>query len=78
MVLELYFYNKRVKGTLNITKYGENIKYNDDKYYYNNDILLNDVVFYLYAKEDIYENGKLIYSKMIKLMNVLLMMVNVR
>ena len=37
--------------------------YNDDKYYYNNDILLNDVVFYLYAKEDIYENGKLIYSK---------------
>lgn len=63
MVLELYFYNKRVKGTLNITKYGENIKYNDDKYYYNNDILLNDVVFYLYAKEDIYENGKLIYSK---------------
>ena len=63
MVLELYFYNKRVKGTLNITKYGDNIKYNDDKYYYNNDILLNDVVFYLYAKEDIYENGKLIYSK---------------
>ena len=63
MVLELYFYNKRVKGTLNITKYGENIKYNDDKYYYNNDILLNDVVFYLYAKEDVYENGKLIYSK---------------
>ena len=38
-------------------------KYNDDKYYYNNDILLNDVVFYLYAKEDVYENGKLIYSK---------------
>ena len=63
MVLELYFYNKRVKGTLNITKYGENIKYNDDKYYYNNDVLLDDVVFYLYAKEDIYENGKLIYSK---------------
>ena len=62
MVLELYFYNKRVKGTLNITKYGENIKYNDDKYSYS-DILLDDVVFYLYAKEDIYENSKLIYNK---------------
>lgn len=62
LVVEINFYNKRVKGILNIIKYGEKINYDKDNYYYDN-ILLDDVVFNLYADEDIYENNKLIYNK---------------
>ena len=62
VILEIVFYNKRVKGILNIFKYGEFINYKNDNYFYKKDFL-NDVVFYLYAEEDIYENNKLIYNK---------------
>ena len=60
--LEIPFYNKRVKGQINITKYGEELKIEDNKYNYN-EIPLEDVIFQLYAKEDIYENKVLIYKK---------------
>ncbi len=61
IIIPIYFYNKRVKGTLNILKYGEKIRY-DNNYSYDK-VLLDDVVFYLYADIDIYENSKLIYNK---------------
>lgn len=60
--LEISFYNKRVKGAINIIKYGEEIVYKDDSYFYK-EIPLEKVVFNLYAKEDIYENGNLIYKE---------------
>lgn len=61
-VLELTFYNKRVKASININKYGEDIIYKNDNYYYKK-IYLSDVIFELYASDDIYENGRLIYDK---------------
>ena len=60
--LEIPFYNQKVKGAINIIKYGEEIVYKDNLYYYK-EVPLEGVVFYLYAKEDIYENSKLIYKK---------------
>lgn len=60
--LEITFYNKPAKGCLNIIKYGEEIIYKDNSYYYK-EIQLKDVIFNLYAKEDVYENGILIYQK---------------
>lgn len=62
MYLEVPFYNKRVKGTINIIKYGEELIIEDNEYYYK-EILLKDVIFNIYAKENIYENEKLIYQK---------------
>lgn len=62
MILEVPFYNKRVKGNIIINKYGEDIVYTDDMYYYK-DIYLDNVYFELYASDDIYENGKLIFDK---------------
>lgn len=61
-ILELSFYNRRVKGKIVVNKYGEDIIYKDNMYYYK-DVFLSDVYFELYAKEDIYENGLLIYEK---------------
>ncbi len=61
-ILEVPFYNKKAKGMINITKYGEEIKYIDNTYYYE-EIPLEGVVLNLYAKENIYENSKLIYEK---------------
>lgn len=61
-VLEVPFYNKRVKGNIVINKYGEDIVYTNDMYYYK-DIYLDNVYFELYAGNDIYENGNLIYNK---------------
>jgi len=60
--LEISFYNKRVKGQINITKYGEEIAIKNNKYNYK-EIPLVNVTFHLYAKDDIYENKVLIYSK---------------
>ena len=60
--LEIPFYNKRVKGQINITKYGEELVIENNKYRYK-EIVLEGVIFHLYAKEDIYENKVLIYSK---------------
>ncbi len=62
VILEIPFYNKIVKGKIVINKYGEEVNYVDNNYYYKN-IMLSDVYFELYAKEDIYENDKLIYKK---------------
>lgn len=60
--LEIPFYNKRVKGTINIIKYGEEVVYKDNNYYYK-EIPLEGVIFELYAKGNIYENGILIYKE---------------
>lgn len=62
IILEIPFYNKRVKGKIVINKYGEDIIYNDNSYYYK-EIFLGDTCFNLYAKDDIYENNNLIYEK---------------
>jgi len=62
VILEIPFYNKRVKGSIIINKYGEDILFKDNMYYYK-DIMLENVLFEVYAGSDIYENGKLIYSK---------------
>jgi len=62
LYLEIPFYNRRVKGAINIIKSGEELKYKDNTYYYK-EIPLEKVIFNLYAKKDIYENGKIIYQK---------------
>lgn len=62
VILEVPFYNKIVKGKVIINKYGEDIKYVDNGYYYKN-IMLEGTEFELSAGEDIYENGKLIYGE---------------
>lgn len=62
LYLEIPFYNKRVKGALSLTKYGEEVEYKDNSYYYK-EIPLESVIFALYAKEDIYENNRLIYKQ---------------
>lgn len=61
VILEVPFYNKIVKGKIIINKYGEEISYTNNSYYYRN-IMLSNVEFELFAKEDIYENNKLIYK----------------
>lgn len=61
VILEVPFYNKIVKGKIIINKYGEEANYVDNSYYYRN-IMLSNVEFELFAKEDIYENNKLIYK----------------
>lgn len=62
-IIELDFFNKPVKGSLEINKYGEKIIYKDNNYSYEN-ILLNKVSFELYAAEDIYSSdNNLIYKK---------------
>ena len=62
IIIEIPFYNKRVKGKIIINKYGEDIIYDDESYYYK-EVFLSDAIFDLYAKEDIYENNVLIYQK---------------
>lgn len=61
-ILEISFYNKSVKGKIEIYKYGEDIIYQNDTYKYK-EKLLSGVKFNLYSNEDIYQNNKLIYSK---------------
>lgn len=60
-IIEIPFYNKRVKGKIVINKYGEDIIYKDNSYYYK-EIYLNDTYFDVYARDNIYENGNLIYE----------------
>jgi hypothetical protein len=60
ILLEVPFYNKRVKGNIIVNKYGEDVIYDNDTFYYK-DIYLDGVYFELYAKNDIYENGKSLY-----------------
>lgn len=56
---ETIYFNLR--GSIEIQKYGEDILYTDNGFKYTS-VLLPDVVFDVYASEDIYENEKLIYS----------------
>lgn len=60
-IIEVSFYNKRVTGSINIIKHGESIEYKDSSYFYKN-ILLKDVKFNVYAKENIYINGNIKYK----------------
>ncbi len=61
-ILEVSFYNKPVKGKIEVYKYGEDILYQNDTYKYK-EKLLSGVNFNLYSKDNIYQNNKLIYSK---------------
>lgn len=61
-IYEIKFYNKQVKGKINITKYGESVDINNGIKY--NKILLDNVGYSLYADSDIYSSdGTLIYNK---------------
>ena len=62
VIIEVPFFNKKVTGKIIIDKYGEDIIYKGDSFYYK-EIYLDNVVFDLYADEDIYSNGDLIYNK---------------
>lgn len=61
VMIEIPFYNRRVRGNINIVKYGENMIVENFGYKYDK-ILLKNVKFNIYALEDIYENGDLIYE----------------
>ena len=62
-IIVLNYYNKMVKGEVLLTKYGEEENIIDGIINYDK-ILLNDVGFSLYAKEDIFDGvGNLIYKK---------------
>ncbi len=60
--LEIHFPNERVKGKLIIHKTGERLVLDNNTYYYDN-ILLDNVVFNIYANEDIYVLNEKIYEK---------------
>ncbi len=63
LVLEIYFENTPVKGRIEIQKMGEKMVLKNDTYYYK-DILLDNVIYALYANEDITtSDGTLIYKK---------------
>lgn len=62
-IIELEFENTSVKGKVEINKLGEEIDLTENGYVFNK-INLENVVFGLYAKEDIYDTlGNLIYEK---------------
>jgi len=61
-LLVVKFANERVKGKLNITKYGEKLIIDNNTFGYEK-ILLSEVELELYANEDIYIGGKKKYSK---------------
>ena len=62
-IIEINFYNKEVKGSLEINKYGEEMIMENNNYHYE-DILLDDISFELYTGSDIYsQDGTLIYPK---------------
>ena len=61
-LLVVKFANERVKGKINITKYGEKLVIGNNTFEYGK-ILLSEVELELYANEDIYVSGKKKYSK---------------
>lgn len=61
-LLVVKFANERVKGKLNITKYGEKLIIDNNTFGYEK-ILLSEVELELYANEDIYIGSKKKYSK---------------
>ena len=58
----LHYPNTRAKGLLNITKYGQKVVFENDTFGYE-EILLDDVVFDIYASNDIIIGGNKLYSK---------------
>ena len=62
-IFEINFYNKEVKGSLALIKYGEEMILENNNYYYKN-IFLDNINFELYAGSDIYsQDGTLKYKK---------------
>lgn len=61
-LLVVKFANERVKGKINITKYGEKLIIGNNTFGYEK-VLLSEVELELYANEDIYVSGKKKYSK---------------
>lgn len=62
ILIQLEFNNKRVEGEINIEKLGELFIIGNNSYHYE-EKSLTGVTFGLFAKENIYFNGKLIYNK---------------
>ena len=61
-ILEVKFSNERVKGQIDITKYGEKLVIDNDTFTYEK-IILPDVSFDIFATEDIIIGGNKFYSK---------------
>lgn len=61
-LIQVEFSNKRVEGKINIEKSGELFTIEDGSYRYE-EVPLSGVSLGLYAKEDIFFNGVLVYSK---------------
>jgi len=61
-IYEIEFSNERIKGNVEINKIGESVVFNDNTYEYV-DISLGNVVYELYANEDIYVLGNRKYKK---------------
>ena len=66
ILFETNFENKEVKGRIVINKIGEEFKITDNKYHYE-EIKLDDVVYELYAGEDILSANKTLIHKKDKL-----------
>jgi len=63
LILEVKFGNKSVKGEVEVTKYGEELIIENNSFRYEK-IKLSNVIYELYANEDIYSaDGSLVYKK---------------
>ena len=62
IIFETNFQNKQVKGSVKITKKGEDVTLTDEGYIFDEKVL-EGVKFGLYANENIISNGKIIYTK---------------
>lgn len=60
--IKINFPNKRVMGELTLTKYGEEVVFEQNKAKYKK-IKLDDIIFKIYAAQDIYQGSTLIYHK---------------
>lgn len=63
--------NEPIMGKLKIHKTGENVQFNDSHLTKTDNIPLSGVKFGLYAKEDIYLRGKIIYPKDRKIVDLI-------
>ncbi len=62
LLLDVSFENKRNLGTVNITKYGEQIVFDKKTFHYQN-VILPNVKISVYANEDIFLGKKLLFKK---------------